>query len=67
MGNSPSTDLKICSDNNLISNALHTKFLGLRIDSMLSRRTYTDQLIIKLSAACYAIISLKPYISHKTL
>jgi hypothetical protein len=27
------------ADNNSISNALHTKFLGLTIDSMLSRRS----------------------------
>jgi hypothetical protein len=65
--NSPSTDLKIGSDNNLISNALHTKFLGLTIDGMFSWRTHTDQLVIKLSTACYVIRSLKPCMSHKTL
>jgi hypothetical protein len=57
----------ISCDNNLISNALHTKFLGLTIRSMLSWRTHIDQLIIKLSTACHVIRSLKPYMSHKTL
>jgi hypothetical protein len=67
MRNSPSIDLKIGSDDNLISNALHTKFLGLTIDSMLQWRTHIDQLIIKLSTDCYVIRSLKPYMPHKTL
>jgi hypothetical protein len=34
---------------------------------MLSWKTHIDQLIIKLSTACYVIRSLKPYMSHKTL
>jgi hypothetical protein len=36
MRNSTSIDLEIGCDNSLISNALHIKFLGLTIDSMLS-------------------------------
>ena len=67
MRNSTSIDLEIGCDNNLISNVLHTKFIGLTIDSMLSWRTHIDQLIIKLTTACYVIRSLKPYMSHKTL
>jgi hypothetical protein len=65
--NSTSIDLEIGCDNNLISNALHTKFLGLTIDSMISWRTHIDQLIIKLNTACYVIRSFQPYMSHKTL
>jgi hypothetical protein len=38
--NSASIDMEIGCDNNLISNALYTKFLGLTIDSMLSWRTH---------------------------
>jgi hypothetical protein len=36
MRNSTSVDLEIGCDDNLISNALHTKLLGLTVDSMLS-------------------------------
>jgi hypothetical protein len=59
--------LEIGCDDNLISNALHTKLLGLTVDSMLSWQTHIDQLRIKLCTACYVISPLKLYMSQKTL
>jgi hypothetical protein len=56
--------MKIGSHNELISNALHTKCLGLTIDSTLSWKTHIDHLIIKLSTACYVIRFPNPYMSH---
>jgi hypothetical protein len=57
--------MKIGYDYKLGPNVLHTKFLGINIDSTLSWKTHIEQLISKLSTACY-IIS-KPYISHTML
>jgi hypothetical protein len=47
--------MKIGYDNKLGPNVLHTKFLGINIDSTLSWKTHIEQLIYKLSMACYVI------------
>jgi hypothetical protein len=59
--------MKIGYDDKLIPNVSHTKFLGINIDSTLSWRTHIEQLISKLSTACYVIRTIKPYMSHTTL
>jgi hypothetical protein len=50
---------------NPINNARSTNFLGLTLDSTLSRKTHIDQLSSKLKSACYVIRSLKSVISTK--
>jgi len=40
--------MKIGYDNKLIPNILHTKFLGINIDSSFSWRTHTEQLKSKI-------------------
>jgi len=61
-------DMKLGYNNNkLISTILSTKLLGLTIDSTLSCRKHIDHLTSKLSTACYAVRSIKPLMSHKTL
>jgi hypothetical protein len=59
--------MKIGYDGKLIPNISRTKFLAVNVDSTLSWRTHIEQLISKLSTACYVIRSIKPYMSHTTL
>ena len=37
---------------------LNMKFLGLQIDNHLNRKNHIEQMIPKLSAACYAVRSM---------
>jgi hypothetical protein len=45
-------------DDKHIEQSIHTEFLGLKIDSHLNRKTHINQLVPKLSRACYALRSL---------
>jgi hypothetical protein len=45
----------------------HTKFLGLVIDSSLNLKKHIAHLTTKLGKACYALQSLKLYLSTQTL
>jgi hypothetical protein len=38
-----------------IEEAVNTKFLGLQVDNHLNLRNHINQLVTKLSGACYAI------------
>ena len=60
-------DLKIGYIHKQIAGICNTKFLGIVIDNSLSWKLHTEQIIPNLSAACYAVRSFKPYISHETL
>ena len=53
--NSHEINIKISCDNKLIKETKNIKFLGLDIDSSLSWKNHIDQMMIKLSRACYAI------------
>jgi hypothetical protein len=44
-----------------IEESVHTEFLGLQIDSHLNWKTHVDQLVPKLSGACYAVRSLSHF------
>jgi len=44
-----------------------TKFLGLIIDKTLPWKNYIDQIMSKLSSACYAIKTVKAMMSQDTL
>jgi hypothetical protein len=58
--NKPQIDLDISYANKLISTAYDTKFLGIYVDSrsILSWKDHVEQITHKLSAACYAMISV---------
>jgi hypothetical protein len=43
------------------------KVLGLNIVNTLSWKSHVDQLLLKLNTACYAIRTLKPYVSQEIL
>jgi hypothetical protein len=60
-------DINIAYDNKKISNSSHIKFLGINIVNRLSWKTHIDQLLPKLSSACYAIRTIKPYVNQETL
>jgi hypothetical protein len=65
--NSHHIDLDISYPNKLISKALDTKFLGIHVDSTPSWKIHIEQIIPKLSAACYSMRSIKPFMSQETL
>jgi len=60
-------NIKTSCDNKLIKETKNTKFLGLDIDSSLSWKNHTEQMMFKLSRACYAIRYVKHFISQDTL
>ena len=47
--------------------ATETKFLGIFINNTLSLKTHIEHIKPKLSSACYAMTSIKPYVSLHTL
>jgi hypothetical protein len=59
----------INTDNGIkgITSSCFTKFLGINITNTLSWKEHIDQLLLKLNAACYAIRTLQPYVTHETL
>jgi hypothetical protein len=56
--NYPQFPISIWCDDKHIEESVHTKFLGLQIDSHLNWKTHIDQLVSKLIGACYAVRSL---------
>jgi hypothetical protein len=50
--------LSIGYSDKYMEESVHTKFLGLHIDNHLNWKNHIDQLILKLSGACYAVRSL---------
>jgi hypothetical protein len=56
--NSPQYPLHIWYNDKYTEEAVNTKFLRLQIDNHLNWKNHTDQLVPKLSAAQYAVISL---------
>jgi len=65
-GKCPST-AQIKYEDKQISIANETKFLGLYINNNLSWKTHIESMKSKLSSACYAVRSVKPYVTTYTL
>ena len=61
------TNIKISFDNKLIKETKNTTFLGLDVNSSLSWKNHIDQMMIKLSRACYAVRYVKHFMSQDTL
>jgi hypothetical protein len=53
--------------NNKILKAHDTKFLGLLVNSTLSWKPHTEQVLHNLSIACYALRSITPYMSQEVM
>jgi hypothetical protein len=60
-------DINTEYDNKEISNSYHIKFLGINTVNTLSWKNYIDQILPKLSSACYAIRAIKPYVNQETV
>jgi hypothetical protein len=53
--------------NKLISTVYSTILIGTYVDSTLSWATHIELTIHKLGTACYAVRSVKPFMSQKTV
>jgi len=53
--------------NNQITNSTNTKFLGLTIEETLSWKWHINQILSRLSSACYAIKVITPLMSEDIL
>ena len=53
--NPRNSDIVTEHDNRRISNISYTKFMGITLDNTLHWKTHIDQLLPKMSLACYAI------------
>jgi hypothetical protein len=53
------SETKIDYDEKSITNATETKFLGLVIDDTLSWKQHTEQIVNKLSSACYVLRNIR--------
>jgi len=53
--------------NNQITNSTNTKFLGLTIEETLSWKSHINQILSRLSLACYAIKIITPLMSEDIL
>jgi hypothetical protein len=60
-------DINITHENGLIPKVNEIKFLGLHINNTLSWSTHIDNVLPKLSSACYAMRSVKPFVSQLML
>ena len=65
--NSCEINMEVSCDSKLIKETIITKFLGLDIDSSLSRKTHIDEMKIKLSKACCTIRYVKHFMPQDTL
>jgi hypothetical protein len=65
--NSSRFPVSIGYENKYIEHSVHTKFLSLQTDSHLNWKTHIDQLVPKLSWACFAVRSLSHISNIDTL
>jgi hypothetical protein len=56
------TETIVSCNKNIITEVPHIKFLGLVIDNTLSWNLHVDNVMKKLTSACYMIRSAKAYI-----
>jgi hypothetical protein len=65
--NSQKLDPDITLMNNQITNSTNTNFLGLAIEETLSWKRHINQILSRLSSACYAIRVITPLMLEDTL
>jgi hypothetical protein len=65
--NSPEYPLNIGCNDTYIEESINTNFLYLQIDNHLNWKNHIDQLVPKLSGACYAVRSVLHSSSHHTI
>jgi hypothetical protein len=59
--------IKIAYDNNQITTTSNIKFLGVCINDKINWKHHIEYILPKLSAACYAMRIIKPYVSLESL
>jgi len=60
-------EINITYKNKYITKVNDLKFLGLNINNTLSWKTHIDKILPKLSSACFAMRSVKPFVSQQML
>jgi hypothetical protein len=65
--NMPHCPLTIGYKDKYIEEVVSTKFLGIHLDNHLNWNNHTDQIIPKLSAACYAVRHVYHFVNQNTL
>ena len=65
--NSQKLNLNITLMNNQITSSTNTKFLGLTIEETVSWKAHINQIMLRLSSACYAIRVITPLMTVDTL
>jgi hypothetical protein len=60
-------EFPIVSNNSIITNINNTKFFGINIDSTLSWKNHITNLSVKLNKACFAIRTIKPFMSQESM
>ena len=60
-------NIQIIAPDSIIPNVNSTKFLGLTMDRTLSWKGHTCELSVKLNKACYAVRTIKSFMSLKAL
>jgi len=63
----PKFRIKITYNNKQISTISSIRFLGIYINDTINWKYHIDYILPKLSAVCYAIRIIKPYVSLETL
>jgi hypothetical protein len=61
------SDMQITYEDKQISIVNETTFLGLFINNNLSWKTHIECIKSKLTSACYAVMSVKPFLTINTL
>jgi len=65
--NKPKTHIKITYDNKQITTISNIKFLGIYINDTINWKYHIEYILPKLSAVCYAMRIIKPYVSLEML
>ena len=65
--NKKEVPIQLMSSNSLVTNLNSTKFVGLTIDSTLSWKCHVVELTTKLNKICFAIRTVKPFMSFNVL
>jgi hypothetical protein len=65
--NSPYCALTIGYKDKYREEAVNTEFLGMHLDNHLNWKDHIDQIIPKLSAACYVVRQMYHFVNHNTL
>jgi hypothetical protein len=60
-------DINIIYENDYITKVKDINFLGININNTLSWKTHTDKILPTLSSACFAMRTVKPFMSPQML